>query len=204
MAFRRPTLLPVAASLALAMVLGPAFAADPPPPGGPKGEAASAKGKVAGYTLTPKGDVDGFLLDDGTQVRVPPHLSAALVFTARPGDAVTVTGERRRESPVIEAREVRNDASGAVLDEPAPGGGKRGRDAREAGPMRVDGKVRFALRGPKGELDGAVLEDGTVLRVPPREAGRDAAKLAPGQTVRAEGPGRTTPMGRVVEVKKLD
>ena len=38
------------------------------------------KGKVAQYLLTPRGDVDGFLLADGTEVHVAPRLSTQLVF----------------------------------------------------------------------------------------------------------------------------
>ncbi len=49
-----------------------------------------------------------------------------------------------------------------------------------------------------------MLEDGTVLRMPPKEAAREIARLAPGRTVTAEGPGLVTPMGRIVEVRKLD
>ena len=31
------------------------------------------QGKVAQYSLTPRGDVDGLILDDGTIVRLPPE-----------------------------------------------------------------------------------------------------------------------------------
>ena len=48
---------------------------------------ASISGTVAHYTLAPRGEVDGFVLSDGTQVHVPPHQAAALVITARLGDA---------------------------------------------------------------------------------------------------------------------
>src|SRR5579875_3896071 len=45
-------------------------------------------GTLEHYTLTPRGDVDGFVMSDGTEVHVPPPLSSALVFIAHPGDAV--------------------------------------------------------------------------------------------------------------------
>jgi hypothetical protein len=44
---------------------------------------------VARYTLTPRGDVDGLLLSDGTEVHFPPHISAQLVYAIKPGDAIT-------------------------------------------------------------------------------------------------------------------
>lgn len=35
----------------------------------------ATNGTVRQYTLTPRGDVDGLILTDGTEVKVPPHLT---------------------------------------------------------------------------------------------------------------------------------
>ena len=101
------------------------------------------------------------MLSDGTELHFPPHLAAALVFTARPGDAVTVQGRRHKGGPVLEANEIRNQASGVAV---ANSGPKHARD--EAKPGQVTGKVQYTLHGPKGEVNGAILQDGTVLRLP--------------------------------------
>ena len=175
-------------ALAATLLAGSGLAAVGAPPE-PNPMDASISGTVAHYTLAPRGEVDGFVLSDGTQVHVPPHQAAALVFTARLGDAVAVQG--RRTGPVIEAAAIRNQASGAALENSGPD---------HAGPGRVSGKVQFLLHGPKGEANGAILEDGTVLRLGPGEAGR----LAPGRAVVAEGPVLVTPMASVVDVRKLD
>ena len=165
----------------------------------PAGGAASrTQGTLVHYTLTPRGDVDGFVLADGTEVNIAPRLSTALVFTARPGDKVTVTWRKRPDRPLVDAAEIRNDATGAVLVNEVPKGRK------EAAPAQVYGKVQFSLHGPKGDLNGALLEDGTVLRLPPKEALRASAQLAPGQSISAKGRMLTTPMGRVLEVDNLD
>ena len=34
----------------------------------------ATRGTVKQYTLTPRGDVDGLILSDGTEVKLPPHL----------------------------------------------------------------------------------------------------------------------------------
>src|SRR5207244_9529633 len=52
----------------------------------------TVSGTVQQYLLTPHGEVEGLLLTDGTIVRFPPHLSAALASTVKPGDAAPVTG----------------------------------------------------------------------------------------------------------------
>ena len=184
------TLLPVVAATLL-LLHGAAIAA-PPPPLGKDMPSMQSAGTLAHYTLTPKGDVDGFVLSDGTQIHLPPHLSTALVYTARPGDAVVVQGHRIKEGPVVEANEVRNQASGLSLIVAGP---KDRAGEAEAGPARVDGKVQFTLRGPKGEINGAVLEDGTVLRMPPAEAAKQAARPGAGPDGHCRRPGADDPDG---------
>lgn len=189
-------------------------------------------GTVRYFTLTPRGDVDGFILADGTQVHVPPHLSTQLVAAVRLGDAVTVRGLRAAAVPMIAAMSVTGDASGqTVVDTGPPGGPGRGpRDAPDRGPggpppggrgpagmapppppagpasgppSEVSGKVLAVLHGPRGEANGAILEEGTVLRLPPPEAARLTAMLAPGQTVVAQGPGIANNLGRMIDVRAI-
>jgi hypothetical protein len=61
----------------------------------------------------------------------------------------------------------------------------------------------MSLHGARGELNGAMLEDGTILRLPPPEAERLRALLTPGQAIVVEGDGLTAPMGRVIEVQAI-
>ena len=181
----------------------------------------ATRGTVRYFTLTPRGDVDGFILADGTQVHVPPHLSTQLVAAVRLGDAVTVRGLRAAAVPMIAAMSVTGDASGqTVVDTGPPGGPGRGPGGRAdlgpgappppppggpaAGPpSEVSGKILAVLHGPRGEANGAMLEDGTVLRLPPPEAARLFATLAPGQTVVAQGPGIVNNLGRMVDVRSI-
>jgi hypothetical protein len=184
--------------LAGATLLGawPAWSQPAGPVGIDPAQLPETRGIIARYTLTPRGEVDGFLLRDGTQVHVPPHLSTQLVYTARPGDAVTVRGLRALGVPMVAAVSVTNDVGGApVVD----AGGPRGSDRR----MVVQGRVQFPLRGPRGEINGAMLEDGTTLRLPPREAERFAELLQPGQVVAANGSGLVSALGTVVDVDEI-
>lgn len=171
------------------------------------------RGTVRFFTMTPRGDVDGFILADGTQVHVPPHLSTQLVAAVRLSDAVTVRGLRAAAVPVVAAMSVTGDASGqTVVDTGPPGRPGRGPGAPPppppggpaAGPpAEVSGRVLAVLYGPQGEVNGAMLEDGTVLRMPPPEATRMTAILAPGQTIVAQGPGIANNIGRMVDVRSI-
>jgi len=182
----------------------------------------ATRGTVKYFTLTPRGDVDGFLLADGTQVHVPPHLSIQLVAAVKLGDAVTVRGLRAAAIPMVAAMSVTDDASRQTvvdLGPPGPGGPGHGHGAPggpgpagmrplpggpAAGPpSEVSGKVLAVLHGPRGEANGAMLEDGTVLRLPPPAAARLGARRAPGQTVAAQGPGIANDLGRMVDVRTI-
>lgn len=91
--------------------------------------------KVAQYRLIPRGDVDGLILSDGTEVHTPPHPGAQFVAAVKPGDAVTIHGLRARNLPLVQAMQVSNDAGGATVTDTGPGEGPHGPggpDARAA------------------------------------------------------------------------
>jgi len=156
------------------------------------------KGKVAQYTLTPRGDVDGLILDDGTEVHVPPAVSTELVFVVRPGDAVTIHGLKARAAPMIAAASVTNDATGTTVAVHIG----RGMHWR-AQPQEDNSKVKEVLHEPRGDMNGVLLEDGTVVRVPPREAERLGAALGVGQPLYVRGEGVASPLGKVIMARKV-
>ncbi len=57
-------------------------------------QAMQAEGKVRQYAKNPHGDVDGLILEDGTEVKLPPHQSQELTALVKKGDAVKVEGNR--------------------------------------------------------------------------------------------------------------
>jgi hypothetical protein len=157
------------------------------------------RGTVKQYTLTPRGDVDGFILNDGTEVELPPHLTSQIIFAVRPGDAVAIRGLKARALPLIDAASVTTLVSGATVADSGPPGGP----GREETEQTVGGKVAATLHGRRGEVNGAVLEGGTILRLPPPEAERMQALLQPGVTVAARGAGLSTALGTVIDVRAI-
>ena len=202
----------VLAQTALAQTAAPAApAAAQAQPAFDLSQLPATHGTVRFFTLTPRGDVDGFVLADGTQVHLPPHLSAQLEAAVKVGDAVTVRGLRAAAAPMVAAMSVTGDANGQTVvdngpDSRRPGPGPdRGPGAPPAPAAvgEVSGKVLIALHGPRGELNGAILEDGTALRLPPPEAARLSDMLQPGGMVVAQGRAVTNAFGRVVEVRGI-
>jgi hypothetical protein len=177
------------ASLLMIGSAGPAAAQSAPP-----GEPTEVKGKVAQCSLTPSGAVDGLILVDGTEALPPPQLSTQLAFAVRPGEAVTVQGLKTVANPVVTAVSLTNDATGAVVDTRPPGP-----------PQQLDdeSRIKLQLHDPDGHLNGVLLEDGAIVRMPSPDAGQDAAGLAVGQPLYASGEGVTTPLGKVVAAREI-
>ncbi|KJC62241.1 hypothetical protein UP10_02530 [Bradyrhizobium sp. LTSPM299] len=161
------------------------------------------KGTVDLFLVNKHGEADGFLMTDGCEVHVPPHLSPRLLRDVRPGSEVRVRGVRPRATRMISAVAI-DTAKGRLLDEgPDKRPGDHEFEPAEHAPMAVQGIVRQPIHGPKGETRGAVLEDGRIIRLPPHEAERLADLFVAGRKIAAKGEGATTSFGTVIEAKEI-
>jgi hypothetical protein len=189
-----------------------AFAQAPAPSSAPQGasQLPETRGTVQRFTLTPIGELDGVILADGTEVDLPPHLTTQLANAVRVGDTVTVQGYRSFYVPLIVAAAISDAHTGqTVVDTGPPPPGSRppppppGMPAAGAQQMTVQGKVRQQLYGPRGDLNGALLDDGTIVRIGPMEAYQVAPLFNPGQTLAVQGWGLTTAYGNVVGAQAI-
>ncbi|MFL9999624.1 MULTISPECIES: hypothetical protein [Paraburkholderia] len=171
------------------------------------------RGKVVLFLLNPHGDADGFILQhaDGTQQQVhfPPHLGKLIARHIAPGDTVRIRGVKPRGADLIAAISLTSRQGIEIVDEgprPHEHGPKHehGHGHEHDGePMDVQGEVVMPLYGPKGELRGALLEDGTSLRMPPHAAAELVAYLTPGAHVQAWGRGVRNRVGCTVDVHDI-
>jgi hypothetical protein len=198
---------------AILIVAPAALAQNPPPPAWGQApfydpqQLPAQRSQVRQFTLTPRGDIDGLILSDGTEVKTPPHLSTEIAYSIKPGDTVTIHGLHAAALPLVQAVSITDETAGrAVVDNGPPGPG-RGPGALPRTPIsgltEVQGRVRMSLHGPRGDVNGALLEDGTVLRLPPPEADRFVDLLQPGQALAAQGDGFASAIGKVLEVRQL-
>jgi hypothetical protein len=158
------------------------------------------KGKVAQYTLTPRGDVDGLILDDGTEVHFPPGSSTQLVFAVHPGDVVTIHGLKARAVAMVAAASITNDASGVTVTAQFGRGMMRWGDDQS---MQASGTIKQVLHGPRGDANGALLNDGTEVRMPPPEAAKLGDALAAGKPLFVKGNGMTSPLGKIILARQI-
>jgi hypothetical protein len=160
-------------------------------------------GTVDQFLVNKHGEADGFLLTDGGEVHVPPHLSSRLLRDVRPGGKVKVRGVRPRGVAMVAAIAI-DTAKGRILDE-----GPEVREDDDAferathSRMSAQGIVKQAIHGPKGEMRGAVLEDGRIIRLPPHEAKRFSDLLKKGARVSVNGDDATTSFGTVIEAREI-
>ena len=214
---RFPTFHPRATAFAALVLLGTsAFAQVPPPPPGapplPRAEAGAAAaapvvtGRIQQWLSNPNGEVDGLLLADGTQVAFPPHLSAAVLQMLKPGDMVQVAGWRAANAPVVRAATLTATASGRSVSDQPPGFGPVPPPPREPGvltAMSASGRVARLLYTDRGDANGVVLDNGTVVRFPPHVGAQWASTLQAGSTLHAKGWGSRGPQGGALEATAL-
>jgi hypothetical protein len=158
------------------------------------------RGVVEQFTLTTRGDIDGFILTDGTEVDTPPRLSTQIAYAVQPGDWVTIHGLHAAALPLVKAVSIIDDENGRMVVDngpPAPPP-PNGQDLDQ-----LEGHVRMTLHGPQGEVNGALMENGVVLRLPPPEVSHFADLLQPGQMLVARGVRTATALGAVFDADEI-
>lgn len=161
-------------------------------------------GTVDRYLINPRGETDALLFREGPQIVFPPEFGEAVRRAAAPGRPLIVWGIRARQAPVITmlAFAPDSDTPPVVVDRVywrlAPP------DLPErAGRLAAEGTVRAPYFTPQGEIAGAILEDGTVIAVPPRPASPLRELLRPGARLAAEGRGVEGPHGRALHAERI-
>ena len=183
------------------MPIGPADRALPPGRDGEAAGMATLDARVQQWLLNPNGEVDGLLLADGTQVAFPPHLSASVQQAMKLGDAVQVSGWRTPGAPVLSAARLNANGRSVVDQPPAPGSAPRDPAALTA--MSASGRVARPLYTGRGDVNGVMLDDGSIVRFPPHVGAELAAMLQPGSTLHAKGWGSRGPLGSAIEATAI-
>jgi len=146
------------------------------------------------------GQVDGLVLDGDRFVHVPPHMAQALgPQRLRVGTMVSVRGVKPRRADMVVAVSICADGRCVEDDEDGP-------DAHDPPPppatMPADivGQVRLTLHAPRGEVCGALLHDGTVVRIWPRHNEALAEYFEPGRHIEVWGPAFRKGRALIVDV----
>ncbi|MBI0331156.1 hypothetical protein I6G79_29835 [Burkholderia plantarii] len=201
----------LAASGACAAQPGPAMppaATVPPPPPPPLAGAEPAPPRdltvdatVTRFVTNPDGDIDGLVSDGGLLVRFSPRLGARLAAEVRAGDRVQVSGTRDGAGNLMAQRIVAAGSGRQFVEPPPEGAPPPPRESHDVALSRlsVRGRVAHITTAPRGEPDGVVLTDGTVIKLTPPVAQRFAALVQPGADVAAQGYGTRNQYGTALQ-----
>jgi hypothetical protein len=108
---------------------------------------------------------------------------------------------RPRDADVLAAVAVTGESGRQIVDKGPDHDRKHPKIEHQK--MQLEGTVRLSLFGPKGELRGALLADGTIIRIGPKEAEQLTKLLMPGTRIAVSGDGVETQHGRVVQAKEI-
>jgi hypothetical protein len=167
-------------------------------------------GTVKQFVMNRDGALDGLVLSDETGqltlVHFPPHMAGDIEAAISTGDHITVHGMRPRDGAVFLAVMLVAPGGNHILDE-GPDGPHRESEALPGEAIEIakeiTGTVRLSLFGPKGELRGALLEDGTVIRIGKKEAPSFTDLLKPAGTLAVRGTAIVSRYGVVVEADAI-
>jgi hypothetical protein len=156
----------------------------------------SHEGEVVCILLDPRGDLDGFLLKDGTLVRVRPAAPDPRLLV---GSNVRAEGEGT--SSFIRADKVTLTSTGAVLDLSTPP--RAVRVPRVLTMLVGSSTILRVVNDRGGRLDTLVLEDGSIVKLPPTLRDQAGDSLSVGTKLTARGIGGTYGLVKAFRADRL-
>jgi hypothetical protein len=174
------------------------------------GQLPAFHGKVAQYDLSFRGGLDGVILADGTEVHTPRRLEAEFAAAVKPGDTITIHGLKARELKLVQAVSLTNDATAKTLVDVGQEDGTDNRRRSSRSGTRTpsvqgdaQGTIKMPLHDARGEVDGVLLQDGTIVHLPPASATRLASILITGKPLFARGDVNASTLGKVINASAI-
>ncbi|RCS54286.1 hypothetical protein DTL42_03840 [Bremerella cremea] len=161
------------------------------------------EGKIVEPVLNDHGDAEGWKLEDGQILHLPPHAFRELSKEVSPGDTVRAAVASKR---LPDGREVKEIVSLQVGDKtltvhpprrPKPGLVPPPHDPAKEKPMKANGTITEFHKNPHGDVDGFTLDDGTDVMFPPHNAEAVEQACQVGSEVHVKGHRHETPEGDI-------
>ncbi|MBV8706805.1 MAG: hypothetical protein JO028_06435 [Acidobacteriaceae bacterium] len=157
----------------------------------PTGSYTTVSGTISQFNYSRDAEIEGFLLSNNILVHLPPRAAVRIVPSLHAGDNVQVSG-LAQTSPSgfqrIEAQSLQDRTSGKTFTMPQPGA---------AAPYSGSGRVQQLNYGADGAVNGFLLNDGTLVTVPPFNADNPTS-IRVGATVSYSGYAHRTMNDRTV------
>lgn len=161
---------------------------------GPKGEnikheSVEYTGKISSFATNPDKAYDSFVIDvqnEQKSIKFPPHMASQIMKATKVGDTVTVYGESHvtpENTTHIHFKKLSKD--GNEISEVKPAFKLPSLSTQTS--TTVEGTIKELRKGPKGDINGAYLNDGTIVHMPPKESETLAALLKVGDNIKVTG-----------------
>jgi hypothetical protein len=160
-------------------------------------------GTLERFVLNPHGEVDGLLLADGSEIHTPPHLSHEVLHKLEIGNSITVRGVKPLHADVIVAIAIESANGKCIVDRGPPHEKPQHGKHPPAPASEHQGVIRQLLHGPKGNVHGALLQDGVIVRFPPHCASACETLLVDKAPLTIHGPLLKTAHGVVIDAHAL-
>lgn len=164
-------------------------------------------GQVAHYMLNVDGIIEGLILNNGVQMRFPPHMSGILTTSIQVGDMVLIEGNEGSLTEFgqeVRATQITNLQTGETIVEQAPGTtGTQVLTTTTYNEFSLSGTADYWLVGYHGEIRGIVLTTGAQIRFSPDISEQLYAIAKTGVTIEATGFGSRNDFGQVLEATSL-
>ena len=159
-------------------------------------------GAVERYLPNPDGRPDRLVFKEGSQIVFPPEVIEAVQRAAPAGQPLVVWGIRARNAPIITMLAFAvPDGEATVLDRfywrPEHSGQHGGNT------LRLGGTVKAPYFTPQGEVSGAILDDGSVIRVDPAIAVQFKDRFVEKTKLAGEGLGSESQLGKAIDAESL-
>lgn len=147
----------------------------------------SYSGRLERWISNPAGEVDRGLFREGTQFVFPPTEADALMAAIERGGSIAVWGIRARTAPVVTmlAWAKADSDPASFVERPAWFASLRPGTER----LTLSGRVQAPLLTPQGESMGVILAEGGSIRLSVAQHKALGGRIAPGETIAAEGLG---------------
>lgn len=160
--------------------------AQPAPPPAFSDTPVTVTGSVTAFKYTRRGEVDGFYLDNGTEVRFPKHRAWEVTQVVAVGSSVQVDGIQhfgRRGDIHVKAQVITNLTTNArvVIEEV----------------VSVRGQIENYTYSLSGRIDGLILSTGDTVKIPRHMSGYISSRLPIGTPVQVDGVRKTGKYGDV-------
>lgn len=186
--------------------------------------ALEVRGTLKRYLMNPRGDVNGLLLTDGTQVKFPPQMSAGITAVIAPNDEITIKGFKEN-SKVFSAESItstktsktvaavipdmstleQEDIYGRPFTPPHKGMKNNSMNHKGLKEMSSMGKIQTQLFDRRGRVVGAILSNDNIVhfRMHAQDKSNENVNVDVGQDLRASGFGTENTYGKSIEAVKI-